>query len=310
MTYVGIDVSKDHLDVCIRPTNKRFRVENSKTGVTSLIRQIGTEKSTRVVVESTGGYERTLAQECWDKKIWVAIVNPKRIRDFGRANGRMAKTDRIDAELIALAAEKLEFRETAAPSEQQKSLTAMVRRRLQCTNMITQERNRSQICSDEAIRKTHLELIAFLLAAIKVLDKQIEKSIDSHPQRTGARKIQEIPGVGNVVAATLLTEVPELGTLARKPIASLVGLAPMSRDSGSSVRGNRSITGGRACVRRVLYMATLHAIRRFEPIQSMYARLRKAGKPGKVAIVACMRKLLTMLNGIMRDTMAIPTAPS
>jgi len=306
MTWIGIDVSKSKLDVYVAPSGLRLCIDNDEDACRKLAMKLRALGPKRIVVEATGGYEQTVADAVRREGLEICVVNPRQIRDFGRALGRLHKTDRADAEVIALAAERLDLRATPPMSESQRNLRKWLRRRAQVVEALTVERNRLSTCRDVDLRAHIDEHVEWLRAQIVALDKTIDACLavvgdEAAPQQT----LREIKGVGRIVLATLLAELPELGRLSRKTIASIVGLAPYARDSGSSIRGARSIRGGRAEVRNALYMATLHAIRRDPIIRPHYLKLREEKhKPGKVALTACMRKLLVILNAKTRDHLA------
>jgi transposase len=298
-TFVGIDVGKDRFDVAFHPQGEGFSCCADPAGLAQAVRRIQAAGPALIVLEATGGYEALLAAELAVADLPVAVVNPRQTRDFARALGRLAKTDRIDAGTLALFAEKVRPRCQAPPSEHQQRLKAMVRRRRQLVSMRTAELNRRPRATSE-VRQSIDAVLALLNRQIKDLEDDIGGTIRQMPQwRDKDDLLQSVPGVGPKTASTLLAALPELGTLSRRQIASLAGLAPMNRDSGQ-MRGRRTTWGGRAEVRAVLYMACVAALRCNCVVHAFYQRLRAAGKTPKVALTACMRKLLTILNAILR----------
>jgi len=308
MNFVGIDVSQSTWDVHLRPQGRSFSVPADHDGATLLRQQLVALGPCLVVLEATGGLERGLAAELIDAGLSVAVVNPRQVRDFARALGRLAKTDRIDAETLALFAEKVQPRPTQKCPEKQAEIDALVTRRRQLVALRSMERTRQHQATAKAARRSIDKLLKVLDQQIAALDKAIGQLLESDDDwRTRCELLQSVPGVGATTSATLVAELPELGRLNRQEIASLAGLAPFNHDSGR-FRGQRRIRGGRSAVRSILYMAALTA-RRCNPILQRFAkRLEQAGKPFKVVITACMRKLLTMLNTIVRN--GTPWAPS
>jgi transposase len=298
--FIGIDVSKDKLDVAVYPTNELFNVDNNQTGVDELIQVLQNFHPVLIVFESTGGYESMAASALYTAGLPVVIINARQVRDFAKSVGKLAKTDIIDAKVIALFAGAVKPELRPLKDQITKELTALVTRRRQIVEMIVAESNRLASATKPNRRdiKMHIRWLKKRLAQI---DTNIKGQIRKSPIFFKKDKIlQSIPGVGPTTSATLISGVPELGTMDRKKIACLVGLAPLNRDSGR-YRGRRMIWGGRAHVRSVLYMSTLSAIQ-FNPIiRQFYNRLIEAGKCNKVAMTACMRKLLTILNAMVRD---------
>ena len=299
--YVGIDVAKDRLDVHVRPSGETFAVARDGEGLSALTTRLGELGPLLVVLEATGGFEVTVASALAAAKLPLAVVNPRQIRDFARATGKLAKTDALDAAAIAHFAEAIRPEPRPIPDEQARALGELVARRRQVVEMIGAEsQRRRQLTQRRVLRRLdrHLEV---LQAELSEIERELDSSIRGTPAwRENDDLLQSVPGVGNTTARTLLADLPELGTLGRKQITALVGVAPLNRDSGT-MRGRRSTWGGRAGVRKVLYMATLVATRHNPVVAGFYRRLRAAGKPAKVAIVACMRKLLLILNAILRD---------
>lgn len=300
-TTVGIDVGKDHLDVATLPTGETYRVTNDANGHAELIERLQALNDVdRIVVEATGGYERAVTLALADAGLPVARVNPRQTRDFARASGRTAKTDRIDAIALAEFARALHPPVRDLGTERQHALEALIHRRRQLVVMIGSERQRHAASRNPVVRKSIQTLVATLENEQRGIERELLRAIEADPGwRERLALLQSVPGVGLVTALTLLAELPELGSLSEKHLAALVGVAPMNRDSGRH-RGQRRTIGGRSSVRKVLYMAALTATQRNPVIQAFYERLRAAGKPAKVALTACMRKLLTILNAIAK----------
>jgi transposase len=300
MFTVGIDVSKAKLDVAVRPSGERFMFSNDEDGLRELVKRLQKIAPERVVLEPTGGYEATVVEALASATLPVIVVNARQIRDFAKATGRLAKTDKIDADVIAHFAEavKPEFR--PLPDEAQRELEALVTRRRQLVDMRAGEMKRMQTAK-RVVKPNIEEVIRFLDKQIDDLDDDLKKALRSTPLwRENDNLLQSVPGVGPVLSETLIALVPELGKLDRKQIASLVGVAPLNNDSGSR-KGKRSTWGGRAAVRAVLYMAARSASRYNPMIKAFFDRLEARGKSDMVTIVACMRKLLVTLNAMMRD---------
>lgn len=298
--FVGIDVSKQRLDVHVLPEGSSWSVANDETGHLELVQKLSDGKPELVVLEATGGYQMQAVAELAVHAIPVAVVNPRQVRDYAKAIGRLAKTDTIDAWVLASFAQAIRPQPRPLPDEKTIELHAMVNRRRQLIDMRTAETNRLETCRVARVRKDLQKTITWLSRRIKDVDDDIDKMIRTMPMWREREELLTSPnGVGKTTARTLLTALPELGELNRRQIAALVGLAPFNNDSGTS-RGKRSIRGGRAEVRSVLYMATLTATRCNPTIQTMYRRLTAAGKVHKVAMIACARKLLTILNAMVR----------
>ena len=299
-TYVGIDVSKGRLDVAIGEQGEFWNVVNDEKGIAKLVDRMKAEQPELVVLESTGGLELPVMTELYASKVRVALVNPGRVREFARSIGLLAKTDKLDARLLARFAEAVKPAVTRMPDEQEQHLIALVTRRRQLIEMLVAEENRL-ITVRLSLRENLEEHITWLRQALRDLNREIREFIRQSPiWKDKEDLLQSVPGVGPVTASTLLAELPELGTLDRKRIAALVGVAPFNDDSGHR-RGKRKIKGGRSSVRNVLYMAALSSSR-FNPIlRPFYKRMIQRGKLKKVALTACMRKLLTFLNAIIRD---------
>lgn len=300
MVYVGIDVAKGMLDVAVEPTGEAWRTANAAEGIGELVAQLTARQPTLIVLEATGGFEAILAAQLAAAMLPVAIVNPRHVRAFAKSLGRLAKTDRLDAQVLARFAEAVRPQPRALPDEAAQRLRAVCARRRQLVEMLTAEQNRLPR-ADGAVRPSLEAHIRWLRQQLADLDRDLGAAIRESPiWREKDDLLQSTRGVGRVLSATLLAELPELGTLNRKQIAALVGVAPLNRDSGTW-RGKRSTWGGRAQVRRPLYMAALVATRCNPALRAFYKRLLAAGKPKKVALTACMRKLLVILNAMVRD---------
>jgi transposase len=299
--FVGIDVSKDRLDVHVRPSGQAFAVTRDSAGIDELV-TIWRDLAPRLIVlEATGGFETIVAAALAAAGLPLAVVNPRQIRAFAQACGRLAKTDKIDAAVIAHFAEAVHPEPRSVPDAAARALGELVTRRSQIITMMVAERNRRRQLTQSRLVKTVDRVLATLQEQLSAIETDIDGTIRSTPAwREKEELLTSTPAIGPKIARTLIADLPELGTLTRRKISALVGLAPFSRDSGRW-RGRRAIAGGRSRVRTALYMAVLVAIRRNLPLATTYHRLRTAGKPAKVAIVATMRKLLTILNAMMRD---------
>lgn len=299
--FVGVDVSKSHLDVYFPDSRMRVKIENSEDAIVSnLFKELRKRKNVLVVMEATGGYESTLVKVLQQRQISVAVVNPRQVRDFAKGIGRDAKTDPIDAEVISIFGQVVKPAPMAAKSEAEEKLAALVTRRSQLVDLINQEKNRLRQTSDREIQGFIQKSLELLQKQLKEIDALMQKCIEH--DTANARKVEifrSAKGLGVVAISTFLAELPELGKLNREEIAKLVGVAPLNRDSGTW-QGKRFIIGGRSYVRRILYMATLVATRHNDKIKKMYGGLLARGKAKKVAIVACMRKFLTILNLIIK----------
>lgn len=297
--FVGIDVSKARLDVAIRPGDETESVNHDGAGIESLVKRLREVGPILIVMEATGGYERKILRALASAELPAVAVNPRQVRDFAKATGRLAKTDRIDARVLARFAEAVRPAVRPLPDAITVELRARIARRRQITEMIVAETNRLS-GAPKALRKRIHAHIGWLEKELQRADQDLDQSIRQSPIWCESQDLlQTVPGIGPVVSRTLLAELPELGKLNRKQIAALVGVAPLNCDSGT-FRGRRSIWGGRATVRATLYMAALVASRRNAVIRSFYKRLRDTGKPAKVALVACMRKLLTIINAMLK----------
>lgn len=299
--WVGIDVCKQTLDTHLRPSGQRLQHGNSEVGIAELVSALQALPVERVVLEATGGLELVAAVQMSQVGLPVAVVNPRQVRDFARATGQLAKTDTIDAAILAHFAEVIQPEIRPLASEETRQLSELVTRRHQLVEIITAEKNRRTAAMPGAVRDQIDRHIDWLQEQLKELDQQLQQTIQQTPLWCQqAKLLQSVPGVGEVLSATLLAELPELGQLSAKQIAALVGLAPLNRDSGQ-FRGRRMIWGGRARVRTALYMPTLVATRHNPVIKAFYERLLAQGKQKKVALTACMRKLLVILNAIMKS---------
>ncbi len=297
--YVGIDVAKASLDVAVHPTAERWTVAYAEPQVGALTRRLGALQPALVVLEATGGLEVPLAGALVTAGLPVAVVNPRQVRDFAKATGRLAKTDALDAAVLAHFAAVVRPTPRPLPDAATQALAALMTRRRQLVEMLTAERNRLG-SAPRALRAEIQAHITWLTRRLGRLDEDLHQAIRTSPAwRVQDDLLQSVPGVGPVLARTLLASLPELGTLNRKAIAALVGVAPLNRDSGTR-QGRRRVWGGRAAVRAVLYMGTLVAVRHNPVLRAFYQRLRTAGKLPKVALTACMRKLLTILNAMLK----------
>ena len=298
--FVGIDVSKSCLDVASRPGGEVWQAQNDTDGISALAQQLAGMKPALVVLEATGGLEWALTAELAAAGLQVAVVNPRHVRDFARASGALAKTDALDAQVLARFGQAMEPDPRPIPDAAAQDLQALVSRRRQLVEMITAEKNRRRTVVAR-IRPQVEEHINWLGKSLKGLDQDLGDFIRSSPMwRTKEKVIRSVPGVGPVLSATLLANLPELGSLSRGQIAALVGVAPFNRDSGT-LRGKRTVWGGRRRVRAALYMAALVASRYNPVIKDFYQRLCSMGKPKKVALTACMRKLLVILNSMVKQ---------
>ena len=311
--FVGIDVSKARLDVGMRPSGECESVDNEKVGIEALVKRLKEIQPCLIVLEATGGVERAVTRTLVNAELSVVVVNPRQVRDFAKATGQLAKTDSIDAMVLARFAEAVRPSVRPLPDEVTLELRALISRRRQITEMIVAERNRLSGASKSVRRRIDAH-IRWLEAELVRADKDLDQSIRQSPiWCENEDLLRSVPGIGPVISRSLIAELPELGQLNGKQITALVGIAPLNRDSGK-LRGRRVIWGGRANVRAVLYMAALVASRRNAVIRSFYKRLRNAGKAPKVALVACMRKLLTILNSMIKhksrwsDTFSVQTS--
>src|SRR5918911_5543302 len=307
--FIGIDVAQATLEGAVRPTGKQWRVANDAAAIEGLVVRLRDLGPALIVLEATGGLELPLLAALGSAGLPVVAVNPRQVRDFAKALGKLAKTDAIDAQVLAHFAEAVRPAVRPLPDAATQALAALVTRRRQLVEMLVAEENRRR-SAPVAIRADIQAHIALLRKRLKDLDTELGQALRASPLwREREDVLRSVPGIGPTVTATLLAELPELGTLGRKQIAALVGVAPLKRDSGT-LRGKRSVWGGRATVRAALYMATLVATRHNPVIRALYARLLAVGKLKKVALTACMHKLLTILNALMkhRTRWAPPTS--
>jgi transposase len=296
--FVGIDVSKDRLDVALRPSGDRWAVANEEPGLATLVERVRGLSPTLIVLEATGGLEAPLTGAL-AAALPVVVVNPRQVRDFAKATGTLAKTDALDARILAQFAEVIRPALRPLPDAATQALSALLARRRQLIGMRTAEQNRLGP-APPPLRKGIRAHIAWLARQLARTDDDLAQAIRESPVwRETDDLLQSAPGVGPVLATTLMASLPELGTLSRQQVAALVGVAPLNRDSGT-LRGRRRVWGGRAQVRTALYMAALTATRYNPVIRAFYARLCAAGKAKKVALTACMRKLLTILNAMLK----------
>jgi len=302
--WVGIDVAKATLDVQVRPSDERWTVANDEAGIRTLVEQLRAVAPQQVVLEATGGYELAVVSALAAAALPVVVVNPRQVRDFAKATGRLAKTDRLDAAVLARFAEQVRPEARPLATAEQQELDALLTRRRQLIEMLTAEKNRLGhvfVRGGKQVRKSLKTHIAYLERELRMTDTDLGELVRRSPVwRERDDLLQSAPGVGPVLSRTILAALPELGQLDRKAIAALVGVAPLNRDSGL-MRGKRMIFGGRAPVRAALYMGTLTATRCNPVIKAFYQRLVAAGKPKKVALTACMRKLLIILNAMVRQ---------
>jgi transposase len=301
--FVGIDVAKAEVVVGVRPTGTGWTATNDARGVHELVERLRVLAPTLIVLEATGGYELLCVAALAAADLPVVVVNPRQVRDFARATGQLAKTDRIDADILARFADTVRPAVRVLPTTDAQELDALLTRRRQLLEMLGAERNRlGQVFGSgkKPVRKSITAHIAFLERALTRADAELDDAIRRSPLwRAQDELVRSVPGAGPILSRTLIADLPELGRLSRREIAKLAGIAPLSRDSGT-LRGRRFVQGGRAPVRAVLYMAALVATRRNPVIKAFYQRLVAAGKPKKLALVACMRKLLTVLNIMVR----------
>lgn len=297
--FVGMDVSKKSIDILVRPSGEFLSLPNTKDGIAEICQRMQVIGPALIVMEATGGYERPLAAALHDAGLPVRVVNPRQVRDFARATGKLAKTDRIDAAVIALFAETLQPEVREIPGEEERDLDALVTRRSQLKDMLTAEQNRLRTAAAKLRPSIHAHIL-WLQQQIEEVEAETDRMIsEDEAWRAKQELLTSTPSVGPTTANTLIAKLPELGTVSAREIAALVGVAPFAWDSGQ-FKGQRRISGGRADVRSALYMAAFSGIR-FNPVlRAHYEQLRARGKPYKVAIVACMRKLITILNSMMK----------
>lgn len=299
MTTIGIDVSKDWLDIYVESTDQFSKLRHHDPAFLEMVTQFAELNPTRIVLEATGGYEIPVMQALLEAGLPVIRVNPRQVRDFAKACGQLAKTDKLDAQMLALFGKAVPLKTPCCQADN--TLKALISRRQQMSEALTREKNQSKQAQTPWIQADCLQAIAQLSERLKAVASEIQRYIDENEILSQKQALLEtMPGIGAATSALLLAELPELGQLSGKALASLVGVAPKNRDSGT-MRGKRVIWGGRAKVRTGLYMGILTTVRRFPPIQAFYKRLVEAGKPKKLALVACMRKLLVVLNAMCKN---------
>ena len=297
---VGIDISKAMLDLSAYPSGNSWRVEHTPAGISALAEELASLRPAVVVVEATGGLEVSLVAVLGAAALPVVVVNPRQVRDFARATGRLAKTDKLDAQVLAQFGAMVRPKVRPLPDAARRELRALVTRRRQLVEMLTAEKNRMGRTTSGVRHRIEVN-VGWLQEQLKDLDRDLRDYLKSSPLwKEEAQLLRSVPGIGPVVTATLIAHLPELGTLNRKEVALLVGVAPLNRDSGT-MRGKRTIWGGRRPLRTALYMASVVGIQHNPVLRAFYHRLCDAGKPKKVALTACMRKLLTILNVMVRD---------
>jgi len=297
--YIGIDIAKHTFDLCCLHQKEIRRFENNTKGIRQTTRMLAKLKPKLVVMEATGGYEAMLAAELYAAGLPVAVVNPRRIRDFARANGQLAKTDKLDATVIATFAAKMQPPAQEQIDQNSRLMKALVSRRHQLIRMRTAENNRREHAIDKVIAQSLNRMLRTIDREIQKIEQMIREQLASMPElKTRAKILDSAPGIGETTAAMLVTEVPELGRLNRRQIAMLIGVAPINRDSGT-FRGKRMTGAGRRDVRARLFMPTLVATRHNPVIRRFYERLLAKGKTKMTAIIACMRKLITILNTML-----------
>jgi transposase len=300
-TFIGIDVAKHHLDVHLHPLGDSFRVANNQAGWDELIERIDPQSLKLIAIESTGGYEAAIVAELHAADLPVAVVNPRQVRDYARATGKLAKTDSIDAAVLAEFAQAVRPRRTPVPDAITLQIKALVTRRRQIRQLHQAEANHTEHVVDKAITRSIARTMKMLAKELAWVEAQIERIIQTSP--IWQRKLElliGVPGIAETTAAALLAGLPELGTMNRRQAAALVGVAPINRDSGL-MRGRRTTGGGRTEVRTALYMPTLVAIRHNPMIAKFYNRLLENGKAKMTAVIACMRKLVILLNAIIKQ---------
>lgn len=303
MTTIGIDVAKAHLDICALPASRTWQVPNTEAGIAGLVDELTALAPTHIVLEPSGGYEQAVHGALAAAGLPVVPINARRIRAFAQASGQLAKTDRIDARVLADFAARMQPEPRALPDAERVALKSLTTRRTQVQGMLTAERNRKAL-ADPAIAALIDDHIAYLTQELASLDRALTRRLEANAAWQEQHDLlRGIKGIGNTTALTLLTALPELGQLANKQVSALVGVAPLAKDSGT-MQGKRFIWGGRAAVRHALYMAALSAIRFNPAIRTFYQRLLAAGKAKKVALVAAMRKLLIICNAVLRSKQA------
>lgn len=302
--FVGIDVSKSCLDTAILPQGEVLCFSNDEKGICDLCDHLSSLNPALIVLEATGGLEREAALNLVAHALPVVVINPRQAKDFARATGSLAKTDVLDALNLARFGETVRPSVRALKNTTEQEIEDAVSRRRQISDMLVQEKNRLDRASSKKVSKNIKAHIEYLSSQLQKIDQDLDTLIKQNPILQGKSELlQSMPGVGNILASTLLGSLPELGQLNRKEIAALVGVAPLNRDSGF-FKGKRQIWGGRAAIRRVLYMACLSAVRSNRVLMNFYSRLIEAGKAPKVALTACMRKMLTILNAMLKTNQA------
>jgi transposase len=308
--FVGIDVAKAQLDIAVRPSGEQWTSVNNEDGIQALVTRLQALAPALVVLEATGGLELAVASALVAAQVPTAIVNPRQVRDFARAVGQLAKTDALDAQVLARFAEAIRPEPRTLPDVQAQELAALVARRRQLVGLLTAEQQRRYTALPRVRERVEAHL-DWLRDELRTLDADLQARVQASPAwQPRAALLRSVPGVGPVLTLTLLAHLPELGTLGRKPLAALVGVAPLPCESGTH-RGRRAVWGGRAAVRAALYMGTLVAVRHNAVLARFYDRLLAAGKPKKLALVACMHKLLGILNALVREGVPwqVPSPP-
>jgi transposase len=299
--FVGLDVSKQKLDVAVRPKGRHFVTSNDDRGIQQLVKRLTALKPQLIVLEASGGYELLATAALAEARLPVALVNPQAVRKFAGATGKLAKTDKIDAQVLAHFAEALRPEPRPLPDQDLQMLKAVLHRRLQVVKMIGQEKNRLEKTFIPNLRRDIQDHLAWLQKRLKELDQDLDDQIRQSPLwRDRNRLLQSVPGIGPVVSQAVIAQLPEIGTLSGKKVAALVGVAPFNRDSGR-FRGKRMIRGGRSYLRNKLYMAAVVASQWNPVIRSFYQRLLAAGKTPKLALTACIRKLVLILNAMVKN---------
>jgi transposase len=299
--YIGIDLSQENLDMAAYPTGQIWQHKNNRRGIAKTVAKLKAINPTLIVMEATGGLEIPLRQALDEAGLPVAVVNPRRIREHGRAMGVLAKTDKLDAKIIAHFAAKIEPEPQVPQDKAEQALDNVITRRNQLNDMLTAERNRLRQSLDPTVLVDIKEHIKWLEAKLDGLDKEIKDRVQQNPSFNEKAKLyKSMRGVGDILSANLIAKLPELGMLNQREIAALVGVAPLNKDSGK-MRGKRMIQGGRAMLRKALYMPTVVAIRFNPVIRGLYLRMVARGKLKKVALVACMHKMVTILNAMAKN---------
>ena len=302
--FVGIDVAKAWVDVAVRPTGHRHRVETDEASLGRLVQELIALAPTVIVVEASGGYESAVVSACGVAGLPIIVVNPRQVRDFAKALGRLAKTDALDAEVLALFGERVQPPVRPLRDAETQALGDLLQRRRQLIDMLTAERHRRAQATVRRVIQSLDDHIRYLESRVRDVDQELKAAVQASPLwRVKEQLLRSVPGIGATTALTLISELPELGQLSRRAIAALVGVAPLNRDSGTQ-RGTQTTWGGRSTVRTALYMATITAVRCNPVLRTFYQRLRAAGKRPKVARIAVVHKLLTIVNAIMKHQTA------